>query len=90
MYYIRKYSGMLPAECDKQFLDISSRLDRYGMDFHQIIVSTVTLLFALVLSFFTQLQDSTGIKLQLGVSSRGLTVFCGEHPNLTALNHFPW
>lgn len=30
---------MLPAECDKQFLDIASRLDRYGMDFHQIIVS---------------------------------------------------
>ena len=29
---------MLPAECDKQFLDIAARLDRYGMDFHQIIV----------------------------------------------------
>lgn len=67
----REKRGVLPAECDKQFLDIASRLDRYGMDFHQII-------------------DSTGIKLQLGVSSRGLTVFCGEHPNLTPLNHFPW
>ena len=42
MYFLNG-SGMLPAECDKQFLDIAARLDRYGMDFHQIIVSTLTL-----------------------------------------------
>ena len=32
--------GMLPSECDKKFLDLACRLDRYGMDFHQIVVNT--------------------------------------------------
>ena len=32
-------SGLLPAECDKRFLDIACRLDRYGMDFHPVLVS---------------------------------------------------
>lgn len=35
-------------------------------------------------------QDISGIHLQLGVSSRGVTIFCGEQPNLTPLNNFPW
>lgn len=31
--------GMLPSECDKRFLDVACRLDRYGMDFHPVFVS---------------------------------------------------
>ena len=30
--------GYLPAECDRRFLDLACRLDRYGMDFHQVLV----------------------------------------------------
>lgn len=26
----------------------------------------------------------------MGVSGKGVTVFCGEHPNFTPLNNFPW
>ena len=33
------HSGFLPAECDKKFLDLACRLDRYGMDFHPVRVS---------------------------------------------------
>ena len=50
--YIPNYSGVLPAECDKQFLDIASRLDRYGMDFHQIIVSILTLIMCMYLFLY--------------------------------------
>ena len=31
--------GHHPAECDKRFLNIACKLDRYGMDFHLITVS---------------------------------------------------
>jgi hypothetical protein len=63
--------GMLPSECDKKFLDLSCRLDRYGMDFHHII-------------------DFSGIHLWCGVTCTGMTIFCGQEPYLTKLNHFPW
>ncbi|XP_003383890.1 PREDICTED: protein 4.1-like [Amphimedon queenslandica] len=63
--------GMLPSECDKKFLDLSCRLDRYGMDFHQIV-------------------DFSGVRLWVGVTCTGLTVYCGQEPLLTKLNHFPW
>ena len=26
----------------------------------------------------------------MGVSGKGVTVFCGDHPNFTPLNNFPW
>ncbi len=32
--------GLLPAECDKNFLELACRLDRYGMDFHPVMVSS--------------------------------------------------
>lgn len=35
-------------------------------------------------------QDISGIKLQMGVSGKGVTIFCGEHPDFTPLNNFPW
>lgn len=31
--------GLLPAECDRRFMDLACRIDRYGMDFHQVLVS---------------------------------------------------
>jgi hypothetical protein len=65
-----KHRGDLPAECDKKFLAIACKLDRYGMDFHKI-------------------QDVSNVDLVVGVSSHGLTVFCGDDLH-TALNHFPW
>ena len=101
--------GMLPSECDKRFLDVACRLERYGMDFHSIYVSllskvlvedknfNVLFLFTSLsssppLSFgpFLLLQDISGIRLWLGVTGRGITVFCGVEPNLTTLNNFPW
>ena len=63
--------GMLPAECDKKFLDLACRLERYGMDFHQIM-------------------DITAVRSWMGITGLGITIFCGQEPNLTALNHFPW
>lgn len=33
------YRGDNPAECDKKFLSVACKLDRYGMDFHYITVS---------------------------------------------------
>ena len=35
-------------------------------------------------------QDISGINLLLGVSAKGVTVFCGEGDFLTPLNNFPW
>lgn len=63
--------GLLPAECDRRFLDLACRIDRYGMDFHKVL-------------------DISSIGLQMGVSGKGVTVFCGQHPNFTPLNNFPW
>lgn len=40
--------GLLPSECDKQFLDLACRLERYGMDFHQIIVRKTHKTFSLL------------------------------------------
>ena len=34
--------GLSPAECDKRFLDLACRIDRYGMDFHKVLVSCDT------------------------------------------------
>lgn len=40
LYIVRVcHRGELPAECDKQFLAVACKLDRYGMDFHYITVS---------------------------------------------------
>ena len=38
-------------------------------------------------SFF---QDFSGVRLWVGVTCTGLTVYCGQEPLLTKLNHFPW
>lgn len=62
--YFPEYSGMLPAECDKQFLDIASRLDRYGMDFHQIIVSTL----CMYMYFFLYYHSVLNHRIVLGYS----------------------
>ena len=35
-------------------------------------------------------MDYMGIPLYLGVSGNGVTVFCGELPELVQLNNFPW
>ena len=32
--------GMNPADCDRRFLELACRLERYGMDFHLITVWT--------------------------------------------------
>lgn len=34
--------------------------------------------------------DHGNIEILLGVSGFGISVFCGEMPHLTKLNHFPW
>jgi hypothetical protein len=65
-----KLRGDLPAQCDKKFLAVACKLDRYGMDFHLI-------------------TDVSNVDLVVGVSSHGITVFCGD-TLLTSLNHFPW
>lgn len=67
----KKNRGLLPAECDRRFLDVACRLEQYGMDMHLV-------------------TDISGIHLWMGVSSRGVTVFCGEDSYLVALNSFPW
>lgn len=37
--YYRHHRGLLPAECDRRFLDLACRVDKYGMDFHKVLVS---------------------------------------------------
>ena len=37
----RKNRSLNPAECDRRFLDLACRLDRYGMDFHPVMVSQI-------------------------------------------------
>ena len=39
---------------------------------------------------FFLIQDHAGIPILLGISGLGVSVFCGEMPQLTKLNHFPW
>ena len=85
--------GDLPAECDKKFLAIACKLDRYGMDFHKIQVSSQQhcnfIKDPVCDPFRVMFQDVSNVDLVVGVSSHGLTVFCGDDLH-TALNHFPW
>ena len=86
--------GDLPAECDKKFLAIACKLDRYGMDFHMIQVSSPGRCNSISGPVFdpfptSSFQDVSNVDLVVGVSSHGLTVFCGDNLH-TALNHFPW
>ncbi|XP_065883403.1 band 4.1-like protein 3 [Dysidea avara] len=39
---------------------------------------------------FHDALDHAGIPILLGISGLGVSVFCGEMPQLTKLNHFPW
>ena len=90
------HRGDLPAECDKKFLAIACKLDRYGMDFHGITVSMIArdvwynvFVFVCLCVCVCVSQDVSNVDLVVGVSSHGLTVFCGDDL-LTSLNHFPW
>ncbi len=84
------FRSLLPAECDRRFLELACRIDRYGMDFHKVLVSVGALWNVLLFTAGCVVQDISSIGLQMGVSGKGVTVFCGEHPNFTPLNNFPW
>ena len=101
----KKNRGLTPGHCDRRFLDVAYRLPLYGIDLHTVMVSTHTHTHthsqttaacltahsecdSVVLMF--SFQDYMGIPLYLGVSGNGVTVFCGELPQLVQLNNFPW
>ena len=80
--------NLSPAECDKKILELASRFTLYGLDFHDALVMNC---WYLIEQWYLYVpQDHGGIPILLGVSGFGIAVFCGEMPNLTKLNHFPW